>query len=64
MFGGKNKLSCYLHLWSFEGNLQKYCGFVFIGIINQEALAFLAGISVVGLSKQKDNSLHLNVTLK
>jgi hypothetical protein len=37
---------------------------VFTGIIDQDALAFVAGFSVVGINKQKDNSLHLNVRLK
>jgi hypothetical protein len=61
MLRGKNRLSRYLHQWSFEGILWKYLRvFVRNGIYPKAALAFVAGSSVAGLGIQKDNSQYIN----
>jgi hypothetical protein len=53
IFRGKNRVSSYLNLWFFEGNLRKYHGFLCNNIYSQAALTFLADSSMAGLGSQK-----------
>jgi hypothetical protein len=56
MFRGKSRLSCYLHLWLSEGNLQNDSEFfVLKGVYPQAALAFLSGSSMAELGSQRVN---------
>lgn len=34
----KNRLAWYLYLWSFEGNLQNYCEFLWWGLANKKSV--------------------------
>jgi hypothetical protein len=48
-------------MWSFEGNLEKYCGFLLVmSFTPQAASVFQAGSSMVGLGSQRVKQLFPN----